>query len=116
MPVRSEDGAKCHSRAYESRLDADDASGQVPGVPQWRRTCLRSVWCLETQTGQARSHVGVRQEHFEQYGIHPIKFSCSTQHVIALSNGEAELYATGRAAAGGLQSVQLLRLEWSRSW
>ena len=34
MPVRSEDGAKCHSRAYETRLDADDASGQVPGVPQ----------------------------------------------------------------------------------
>ena len=28
MPVRSEDGAKCHSRAYETRLD--DASGQVP--------------------------------------------------------------------------------------
>ena len=34
MPVRSEDGAKRHSRAYEPRLDADDASGQVPGVPQ----------------------------------------------------------------------------------
>ena len=32
--VGSEDGAKCHSRAYESRLDADGASGQVPGVPQ----------------------------------------------------------------------------------
>ena len=45
---------------------------------------------------------------FEQYGLHPIEFSCSTQHVIALSSGEAELYATGRAAAGGLQSVQLL--------
>ena len=28
--------------------------------------------------------------------------------VIALSSGEAELYATKRAAAGGLQSVQLL--------
>ena len=40
--------------------------------------------------------------------IHPIEFSCSTQHVIALSSGEAELKATGRAAAGGLQSVQLL--------
>ena len=66
-----------------------------------RRTCLRSMWCLETQTGQARSHVGARQEHFEQYGLHPIEFSCSTQHVIALSSGEAELYATGRAAAGG---------------
>ena len=66
--------------------------------------CLRSMWCLETQTGQARSHVGA----FEQYGLHPIEFRCSTQHVIALSSGEAELYATGRAAAGGLQSVQLL--------
>ena len=45
---------------------------------------------------------------FEQYGLHPTEFSCSTQHVIALSSGKAELYATGRAAAGGLQSVQLL--------
>ena len=45
---------------------------------------------------------------FEQLGQNPIEFSCSTQHVIALSSGEAELYATGRAAAGGLQSVQLL--------
>ena len=59
------------------------------------------MWCLETQTGQATGA-------FEQYGLHPIEFSCSTQHVIALLSGEAELYATGRAAAGGLQSVQLL--------
>ena len=44
----------------------------------------------------------------EQLGQHPVEFSCSTQHVVALSSGEAELYATGRAAAGGLQSVQLL--------
>ena len=44
---------------------------------------------------------------FEQLGQHPIKFSCSTQHVVALSSEEAELYATGRAAVG-LQSVQLL--------
>ena len=63
---------------------------------------------LETQTGQARSHVGARQEHLNSMDWHPIEFSCSTQHVIALSSGEAELYATGRAAAGGLQSVQLL--------
>ena len=66
------------------------------------------MWCLETQTGQARSHVGVPTGASEQYGLHPIEFSCSKQHVIALSSGEAELYATGRAAAGGLQSVQLL--------
>ena len=45
---------------------------------------------------------------FEQLGQHPIEFSCSTQHVVALSSGEAELYATGRAAAGKVQSVQLL--------
>ena len=38
----------------------------------------------------------------------PLNSSCSTQHVVALSSGEAELHATGRAAAGGLQSVQLL--------
>ena len=45
---------------------------------------------------------------FEQLGQLSIEFSCSTQHVVALSSGEAELYATDRAAAGGLQSVQLL--------
>ena len=66
------------------------------------------MWYLETQTGQARSHVGARQEHLNSIALHPTEFSCSTQHVIALSSGEAELYATGRAAAGGLQSVQLL--------
>ena len=44
----------------------------------------------------------------EQFGQHPFEFSCSTQHVVALSSGEAELHATGPAAAGGLQSVQLL--------
>ena len=44
----------------------------------------------------------------EVLGKHTLEFSCSTQHVIALSSGEAELYATGRAAAGGLQTVQLL--------
>ena len=44
----------------------------------------------------------------EQLGQDPIEFSCSTQHVVALSSGEAELYATGCAAAGGLRSVQLL--------
>ena len=26
---------------------------------------------------------------FEQHGVHPIEFSCSTQHAIALSSGEA---------------------------
>ena len=45
MPVRSEDGAKCHSRAYETRLDAVDASGQVPGVPQRTRMDLLGAGC-----------------------------------------------------------------------
>ena len=45
---------------------------------------------------------------FDQFGQHPIGFSCSTQHVVVLSSGEAELHATGPAAAGGLQSVQFL--------
>ena len=114
MPVRSEDGAKCHSRAYEPRLDADDASGQV------RVSHCELEWIYQAQdvpekyvvfgdsdwagSESRRSTTGA----FEQYGLHPIEFSCSTQHVIALSSGEAELYATGRAAAGGLQSVQLL--------
>ena len=45
---------------------------------------------------------------FEQFGQHFIEFSCSTQHIVALLSGKAEMYATVRAAAGGLQSVQLL--------
>ena len=45
---------------------------------------------------------------FEPLGQHPIEFSCSTRHVVALSSGEVELCATGRAAAEGLRSVQLL--------
>ena len=45
---------------------------------------------------------------FEQLGSRPIDNSCSTQNVIAFSGGEGELYATGRAATRGLQSVQLL--------
>ena len=45
---------------------------------------------------------------FEQSGSNPNDNGWSKKNVIALSNGEAELYAAGRAAAGGLQSVQLL--------
>ena len=45
---------------------------------------------------------------FAQLGSHSIDFSCSTQHVITLSSGLAALYATGRVAVGGPQSVQLL--------
>ena len=37
---------------------------------------------------------------FEQYGLHPIEFSCSTQHVIALSSGEAELYCYRTCGSG----------------
>ena len=44
----------------------------------------------------------------EQLCTHPIDYDCSSQHVIALSSGEAELYPTGRAPAGVSQSVQLL--------
>ena len=36
----------------------------------------------------------------EQLGSHPIHRGCSTQNVLALSSGEAELYASGRAAVG----------------
>ena len=64
------------------------------------------MWCLETDWAGSESRRSTTGA-FEQYGLHPIEFSCSTQHVIALSSGEAELHATGRAAAGGLQSVQL---------
>ena len=73
---------------------------QAQDVPEKYVVCGDSGWAgSETE----RSTTGA----FEQLGQHPIEFSCSTQHVVALSIGEAELYATGRGAAGGLQSVQL---------
>ena len=42
---------------------------------------------------------------FEQLGQHPTEFSCSTQHVVALSSGEAELPATRRAAGVAVSSA-----------
>ena len=42
---------------------------------------------------------------FEQLGQHPVGFSCSTQHVVALSSGEAELHATRRAAGVAVSSA-----------
>ena len=74
---------------------------QAQGVPEKYVVFGDSDWA---GSESRRSTTGA----FEQYGLHPIEFSCSTQHVVALSSGEADLYATGRAAAGGLQSVQLL--------
>ena len=58
-------------------------------------------------------------EAVEQLGQHLIEFSCTTQRLIALPSGETVLYVTGRAAAGGLNPVQLLteagmelKVEW----
>ena len=42
-------------------------------------------------------------------GYHPIKGRSSTQTVIALSTGEAELYAINKSAASGLGAQSLLR-------
>ena len=47
-------------------------------------------------------------EAVEQLGQHLIEFSCTTQRLFALPSGETVLYVTGRAAAGGLNPVQLL--------
>ena len=93
MPVRSEDGAKCHSRAYESRLDADDASDKVPGVSNGsirRRTCLRSMWCLETQTGQARMREGAQPGT----ASHRIQLLDTTRHCPLERRGKAVCYRT----------------------
>ena len=73
-----------------------------------RRMCLRNTSCTETSDWAGSETQRSTAGAFEQLGQHPIEFSCSTQHVVALTSGEAEVYATGRAAAGGLQSVQLL--------
>ena len=93
MPVSGESGEECHSRAYDARLDSSDASGHVPGGPQRTLLALSSAGGASSDT--RRSTTGA----FGQLGQHPIEFSC-----VALSSGEAELYATGRAA-GGLQQL-----------
>ena len=46
----------------------------------------------------------------ERFGKHLIDSSCAKQSVIALSSGEAELYALVRGAAAGLLTVQV----WER--
>ena len=74
---------------------------QAQDMPEKYVVCGDSDWA---SSEQRRSTSGA----FEQLGQHPIEFSWSTQHAVALSSGEAELCATGRAAAGGVQSVQLL--------
>ena len=40
LPVCGESGEECHWRAYEARLDANDASGQVPGGTQRSQMAL----------------------------------------------------------------------------
>ena len=85
-------GVRRAKRGSTRRRDLHDrGSGSRPGT---------KGGCYESR----RSTSGT----FEQSGSHPIDFTCSMQHVIALSSREAELYATARPAAGGLQSVQLL--------
>ena len=97
-----ESGEEYYSTAYEARLDANVASGQVPGPiassdgSVKHRTCLRSSWSTETQTGQARitrSTTGA----FEQLGQHPIEFS-TTQHIVAFSSGEDRTCGSRRFA------------------
>ena len=61
----------------------------------------------DSDWGGSESRRSTRQEHLNNTDYIPSN-SAARQHVTALSSGEAELYATGRAAAGGLQSVQLL--------
>ena len=90
LPVCGESGEERHSRAYEARLDANGASDQVPGGTQRTRMALsgagRNTWC-RLRLGR----LGNAKEHNRQLGQHPIEFSCSAQHVVALSSGEAEL-------------------------
>ena len=76
-------------------LSRAGCAGEIRGVRRFRLGRL----------GKAKEH---DRRAVEQLGQHPIEFSCSTQHVVALSSGDAELYATGRAAIGWLQSEHLL--------
>ena len=61
----------------------------------------------DSDWGGVPSPEGAQRVPFEHLGMLPIEYICSSPHMIALSSGEAELHATGRAAAGGLQTVQL---------
>ena len=56
---------------------------------------------------------------FELYGLHPIEFSCSTQHVIALlsrAERQSRTLQDVRQREDCSQSSCWLRLEWCRSW
>ena len=66
---------------------------------------LRRTWRPVTPIRMVRSQDGARKGPLDSSV--PVGYSCSTQHVIALSSEEAELFATGRAPAGRLQWVQL---------
>ena len=69
---------------------------QAQDVPEKYVVCGDSDWA---GSEARRSTTGA----FEQLGQHPIEFSFSTQHVVALSSGETERYNTGRVTAAGLQ-------------
>ena len=72
-----------------------------------RRTCLRSMWCLETQTGQARSHVGAHQDRLNS--MDSIELNSAARHSTSLrSRVERQSCMLQHVRQGGLQSVQLL--------
>ena len=91
-----------HSRAYETRLDADDASGQIPGVPQWTRMDLSGagrawevwgVWRLRL------GRLGVTSEHDRSIwtvwtASHRIQLLDTARHCPLERRGRAVCYRT----------------------
>ena len=79
---------------------------QAQDVPEKYVVCGDSDWA---GSDTRKSTNGT----FEELGQHPIEFRCSSQHIVALSSGEAEMYATGRAPAEGCSQFSCWpRQEW----
>ena len=82
-----------------------------------RRTCLRSMWCLETQTGQARSHVGARQQHVNSTDYIPSNsVARHSTSLLSRAGRQSCMLQDVRRREDCSQSSCWLRLEWSRSW
>ena len=66
----------------EARRDAHDARGQVPGGAQRSRMALSDAGCAGDSDWAVSEMRRTTTGAFEQFGRHPIEFSCSTSHIL----------------------------------
>ena len=110
LPVCGERGVERCFGGYEARLDANVASGQVPGGPQRTRMALSGAGCACEVHGVRRlglGRLGNAKEHNRN-----IRTAWTASHRIQLLDSARrrsfKWRGRNRTAAGGLQSVQLV--------